>query len=126
LSDTGEIVLNLPVEARAWAKSQGFPLLDDANEAGGLILTSPMDKTTFKITPEVSLGSQQISISTLAGTDFSYVTFFVDGAVINIFYEPPYQSWWKLSLGRHLFWAVGVTESGKTFKSNIVAVTVEK
>ncbi len=29
-SATGEIVLNLPIEARDWAKSQGLPLLDDA------------------------------------------------------------------------------------------------
>ena len=123
-SETGNIVLNLPLEARAWAKSQGLPLLNDLNNPGVLTLTSPTDNTTFEITPNLDLNAQKISISTLAGTNFSYVTFFVDGAALDTFSASPYQSWWTLSLGRHFFWAEGLTVNGKTVKSDVVTVMV--
>jgi hypothetical protein len=127
---TGEIVLNIPVEARDWARSQGLPLLDDANgssdSTSGLTLTSPTDNTTYRITPDLDLSAQQLALSTLAGTNFTQVTFFVDGSALTTLSEPPtsYQAWWTLSLGTHQFWAEGVTSSGETVKSNVVTVTV--
>jgi len=123
-SSTGEIVLNLPIEARDWAKSQGLPLLDDANAAGGLTLTSPTDNATYKITPDLDLSAQQLALSTLTGTDLTQVTFFVDGSALEIVSSVPYQTWWTLSLGTHQFWAEGVTTNGETVKSNVVTVTV--
>ncbi|CAG0973520.1 penicillin-binding protein 1C [Anaerolineales bacterium] len=125
-SPTGEIVLDLPIEARDWAKSQGLPILDDSNAAGGLTLTSPTDNATYKITPDLDLSAQQLALSTLTGTDFTQVTFFVDGSALETFSAPPAscQTWWTLSLGTHQFWAEGVTTNGETVKSNVVTVTV--
>jgi penicillin-binding protein 1C len=125
---TGQIVLNLPVEAHAWARSRGLPLLEAANATpdatSGLTLTSPTDNTTYRITPDLDLSAQQLALSTLAGTDLAQVTFFVDGSALTTLSAPPYQTWWTLSLGTHQFWAEGMTVGGETVKSNVVTVTV--
>jgi hypothetical protein len=125
---TGEVVLNIPVEAQDWAKSQGLPLSDDANASSaptsGLTLTSPTDNTTYRITPDLDLNAQQLALSTLTGSDFTQVTFFVDGSALTTLSAPPYQTWWTLSLGTHQFWSEGVGINGETVKSNTVTVTV--
>jgi penicillin-binding protein 1C len=123
-SNTGEIVLNLPIEAHDWARSQGLPLLDDENAISGLTLTSPTDNATYKITPDLDLSAQQLALSTLTGTDLTQVTFFADGSALVTLSTPPYQTWWTLSLGTHQFWAEGVAVNGETVKSNVVTVTV--
>jgi len=127
-SATGEVVLNLPVAAQDWARSQGLPLLDDANATpittSGLTLTSPTDNTTYRITPSLDLSAQQLAFSTLTVPDLAQVTFFVDGVALTTISAPPYETWWTLSLGTHQFWAEGVTTNGETVKSNVVTVTV--
>jgi 1A family penicillin-binding protein len=123
-SDKSGIVLNLPIEARDWAKSQGLRLLDSSNDAGRLSLTSPINNTTYKITTDLDLSAQQLVLSTLAGTDFTQITFFMDGSALETLSAPPYQSWWALSLGEHQFWAEGVTVSGETVKSNVATIMV--
>ena len=125
---TGGIVLNIPIEARKWARSQGLPLLDDANETprttDTLTLTSPIDNTTYRITPTLDLSAQQISFATLTVPNLTQVTFFVDGIALTTLSSPPYQTWWTLSLGDHSFWAEGITGSGETVKSSVVTITV--
>ena len=129
-SSTGEVVLNLPIEAQDWARSQGLPLADDANATPGgtsdLTLTSPTDNTTYRITPDLDLSAQQLALSTLTVPDLAQVTFFVDGSALTTLSAPPTscQTWWTLSLGTHQFWAEGVTMNGETVKSNVVTVTV--
>jgi len=123
-SDTGGIVLDIPLEARDWAKSQGLPVLDDSNNTVALTLTSPADNTTYKITPELDLSAQRLALSTLTGIGFAQVTFFVDGSALGTLFAPPYQTWWILSLGEHQFWAEGVTASGEIVKSNVATIKV--
>ncbi|MBI5353101.1 MAG: PBP1A family penicillin-binding protein [Chloroflexi bacterium] len=129
-TNTGEIILDLPIEAQAWARSQGLPLLDDANgtpsATSGLTLTSPTDNTTYRITPDLDLSAQQLEVSTLTDSNFTQVTFFVDGLAIATVSTPPTscQTWWTLSLGTHHFWAEGITMSGEVVKSNVVTITV--
>ncbi len=130
LSSTGEIVLNIPIEAQDWARSQGLPLMDEANASSDptsrLTLTSPTDNTTYRITPDLDLSAQQLELSTLTVPDLAQVTFFVDGVALTTLFAPPTscQTWWTLSLGTHQFWAEGVTTSGEAVKSNVVTVTV--
>jgi 1A family penicillin-binding protein len=127
-SSTGEIVLDLPIEARNWARSQGLPLLvvHDPNAISGLTLTSPTDNATYKITPDLDLSAQQLVLSTQTALNFTQVTFFVDGSVLATreASSPPYQTWWTLSLGTHQFWAEGINSNGETVKSNVVTITV--
>ena len=127
-SNTGEIVLDIPFEARDWARSQGLPLLDDANEASsttsGLTLTSPADNTTYRITPALDLSAQQLAVSALTVPGLSQVTFFVDNVPLATLFVPPYQTWWTLTLGAHHIWAEGITTGGDVIKSNVVTIFV--
>ena len=129
-TSTGDIVLDIPIQAQAWARSQGLPLLDaeaanaTPRTSSGLTLTSPTDNTTYRITPDLDLSAQQLEISTLTDPDLAQVTFFVDGIAITTLAAPPYQIWWMLSVGEHQFWAEGITTSGEVVKSNVVTVTV--
>jgi len=128
LSSIGEIVLDIPVEAQDWARSQGLLLLDDANStpaaANDLTLTSPIDNTTYRITPDLDLSAQQLRVSTLTVPGLSQVTFFVDGVALTTLSAPPYETWWMLSVGEHRFWVEGVMTDGKIVKSTVSAITV--
>ena len=127
-SATGEIVLALPVEAQSWARSQGLPLLDSANgistNADSLTLTSPLNNTTYRITPTLDLSAQQLALSAQTVPDLTQITFFVDGIALATLSVPPYQTWWTLTLGEHQFWVEGVTTNGEVIKSNVVTVVV--
>jgi 1A family penicillin-binding protein len=127
-STAGEIVLVLPIEAQAWARSQGLPLLDEANGnplgADSLTLTSPIDNTTYRITPNLDLSAQQLSFSAPTVPGLAQMTFFVDGIPLATLSSPPYQVWWTLSLGEHRFWVEGVMTNGETVKSNVATVVV--
>jgi membrane peptidoglycan carboxypeptidase len=124
-SDSGELVFDFPVEARDWARANGFPLLEDSNSPGGLTLVSPPDNATYRIVPDLDLGFQQFALSARSDSDFAQVAFFVDGAAVGATLTLPYQVWWTLSPGRHQIWAEGVDSAGGTVKSNVVHVTVE-
>ena len=126
----GDIVLNIPIEAQDWARSQGFLLLNDANAALNttdvLSLISPVDNTTYRITPDLDLSAQQVAFSALVDSGFAQITFFVDGVTLTTLSTPPYQIWWTLSLGEHRFWVEGVKTSGEVKKSNVVTIVVVK
>jgi len=129
-SAAGQIVLNIPIEAQAWARSHGLLVVDDANliprTTSGLTLTSPTDNTTYRITPDLDLSAQQLAFSMLRIPDLVQVTFFVDDVALTTLSAPPTscQTWWTLSLGVHHFWVEGVTTSGEIVKSNEVTVRV--
>jgi membrane carboxypeptidase/penicillin-binding protein PbpC len=129
-SASGGVVLDIPIEAQDWARSKGLPLLDaEAANAtprvtSGLTLTSPTENTTYRITPDLDLSAQQLEISTLTAPDLAQVTFFVDGSALTTLSAPPYQTWWKLSIGEHRFWAEGVTKNGGIVNSNTVTIMV--
>jgi membrane carboxypeptidase/penicillin-binding protein PbpC len=124
------MVLDLPVEAQSWARSQGFPLLADysqhADSQNGIQLTviSPTPNTTYRIAPNFDISAQQLSIEVMAGNGFSKITVFVDGNVLSTFTAPPYETWWTLSAGEHRFWAQGVMQDGSIIKSDVVIINV--
>ena len=124
-TDTGEIVLDLPVQARDWALSQGLRLSDVENSTHGLTITSPINNTTYRITPDLDLSAQQLAFSALADANLTQVTFYVDGLEIAMLSSPPFQTWWTLSVGTHRFWAQGETTSGELLKSREITITVE-
>ena len=127
-SSTGQVVLDIPIEAQDWARSQGLPLLDDANgtqrATSVLTLTSPTDSTTYHITPDLNQSAQQLPLSMLTVPDLAQMTFFVDDSALTTLFTPPYQTWWMLSAGEHRFWAEGLTMSGEVVKSKVVTITV--
>ena len=124
-------VLDLPVEAQAWAHGQGLPLLADysqavspvSGQADQLVLLSPPPNTIYRIDPNFELSSQQVPIE-VAAKGISKVTIWLDGTVLATFSSAPYQTWWTLSAGEHKFWAQGINANGETIKSDVVMITV--
>jgi penicillin-binding protein 1C len=127
-------VLDLPVEAESWARSQGLPLLIDFSQAlentsvqqNQLVLLSPPPNTTYRIDPNFDLSSQQLQIEVAAGSGLSQVTIWLDGNILTTLSSPPYRTWWSLSAGEHRFWGQGVNANGETVKSDVVIITVIK
>ncbi len=123
------IALKLPVEAQPWARSHGLPLFADLQQnvsspAGGdLALISPPPNTTYRISPDLDLSAQQLSVNAAAGLNFSKVTIYLDGKELASFSRPPFQAWWKLSTGSHVFWAEGIADN-KTITSEAVNIMV--
>ncbi len=123
-------VLDLPVEAQPWARSQGLPLLVDysgkniSTQTDSLVLVSPRPNTTYQITPNLEPSAQQLLLEAVAGQGISNVTFWVDGKLLASVSESPYQAWWPLSAGEHQIWVQGVNASGETIKSDVVTITV--
>ncbi|HUH96080.1 MAG TPA: hypothetical protein VLZ89_01900, partial [Anaerolineales bacterium] len=124
------IALNLPAEAQPWARAQGLPLLVDLRQSAAaqtpddLMLVSPAPNTTYRITPDLNLSAQQLSVEALGGGTFSTMTIYADGKALAVFSNPPYQAWWRLSAGAHSFWAEGTTPSGASVQSERVLITV--
>ncbi len=126
------VVLDLPVEAQQWARSQGLPLLadlraqTDAAKPNSLALVSPTPETTYRITTEIDAAEQQLSVEAVASQAFSKVTLYVDGQPLQSFIMSPYQAWWPLAAGQHRFYAEGVTAAGDVVKTDDVVITVLK
>ena len=126
------IVLDLPVEAQAWAHGQGIALLTDYSKGTDIIsqgenqivLLSPHPNTTYRIDPNFDLSSQQLQIEVAVGQGISQVTIWVDGHVLTTLSSPPYQAWWTLSAGEHRFWVEGVNGNGERVKSDVVMIIV--
>lgn len=126
-SATGEIQLDLPLAARAWARTQGLPLVSTPAapaDARSLILTSPIQDTVYRLDPHLPSAAQQLPLSALVGQEISQVTFIVDGRIFATLSAAPYQSWWTLSPGLHHFWLKGLTTSGEEVASPPLAITV--
>jgi membrane carboxypeptidase/penicillin-binding protein PbpC len=124
------IVMDVPFEAQAWARSQGMPLLVDystvSEEASQqLLLTSPLDNTTYRIDPSFDQSAQQTSLEA-SGQGFSRVNFYADGILIGTSNEMPYQAWWALSEGSHRFWVEGISSTGEIVRSPQVIIEVVK
>jgi len=123
-------VLDLPIEAQPWARTQGLPLLADLKQGSGgvqansLALTSPTPNATYRITSGLDQSAQQLPVEAVVGQGFSQVKIYVDGIMFASYSGPPYQTWWKLSAGQHRFWVEGVTANGETVKSDIVIIMV--
>ncbi|MBI4739296.1 Ig-like domain-containing protein [Candidatus Woesearchaeota archaeon] len=123
------------MEAQAWARAQRLALLADFSQSlnpsvlppkneNQLILLAPQPNTTYRIDPNFDLSSQQLQIEVAAGVGISQITIWVDGNLFAILSSPPYQTWWTLSAGEHLFWAEGINTNGEVMKSEVVTIKV--
>jgi penicillin-binding protein 1C len=126
-----KIVLDLPITAQPWARSQGLPLLADlthTNEALSqpqIALISPRPNTTYRFDPTFDPSAQRLLIEAVAGAGIGQVTIWVDGTPLATLTASPYQAWWQLSAGEHRFWATGVTTNMETVTSDSVTITVQ-
>ncbi len=125
-----KIVLDLPLAAHPWARSQGLPLLADIPQAGEasiqpqIALISPPPNATYRLDPSFDPAAQKLLIEVVAGAGITEVTIWADGVPLATLHSSPYQAWWGLSLGAHRFWATAVTVNGETVTSETIVVTV--
>lgn len=125
------IVLDLPITAHPWARSQGLPLLADiphSNEAviqPQIALISPRPNSTYRFDPTFDASAQKLLIEAVVGAGISEVTIWVDGFPLATLNSSPYQTWWRLSAGEHRFWGTGVTGNGETVTSEVVIISVQ-
>jgi penicillin-binding protein 1C len=122
---------NLPLPVHAWARAQGWPLLvdlmpeEDPQElAAELLLLSPPPFAEYRLDPGFNQPAQQLLVEAAAGRDIVQVTFYVDGRVLAILSDAPFQTWWPLAAGEHTFRAVGRTADGSTVTTPPVTITV--
>ena len=126
-----KIVLDLPITAQPWARSQGLPLLADIPQASNaatqlqIALISPRPNTAYRLDPTFDASAQKLLIEAVAGAGITQVTIWVDGVSLATLDASPYQAWWGLSVGEHRFWATGVTVNGETVTSEVVTITVQ-
>jgi len=122
------IVYDLPLEAQAWARAQGMPLLGDFQVVmgleQGLRLASPAKNSTYVFYAHLDPTAQQIPIQVNVGEGITQVTVWVDGVLYQTMNEAPYETWWQLSLGEHQIWAETTTANGERIKTDIVTVHV--
>ncbi|MFZ5855623.1 MAG: penicillin-binding protein 1C [Chloroflexota bacterium] len=125
-----KIVLDLPITAHPWARSQGLPLLADiphSSEAPAqpqIALISPRPNSTYRFDPAFDASAQKLLIEAVVGAGITEVTIWVDGTPLATLSESSYQAWWQLSAGEHRFWVTGVTVNGETVTSEVIVVTV--
>jgi membrane peptidoglycan carboxypeptidase len=122
-------VLDLPVAAQGWARTQGLPLLADlsqsanSNQSAVISVLSPRPNTTYRLDPNFDQSAQQLLVEAAVGQGITNVTLWVDGNLLATPDSAPYQAWWPLAAGEHRFWAQGVTTTGETVTSEVVTIT---
>jgi penicillin-binding protein 1C len=131
-----QVVLDLPAQAFPWARSQGLRLLYDdqvgemttplTQPASPLRIVSPASASIYRIADDLSRETQQIPIEVVGEQSFTQVRLFLDGQLLELFYEQPYQTWWQLLPGDHQVWAEGILSSGEKVTSPIVVFEVNE
>ena len=123
-------LLDLPVTAQGWARSEGLTLLADlaqgadSDQQSAISLLSPHSNTTYRLDSNFNQSAQQLLVEAAAGQGITDVTLRVDGDLLATLDTVPYRAWWPLAVGEHRFWAQGVTAMGETVLSEVVMITV--
>jgi len=123
-----QVFLILPPEAEEWAREKGIPQLPTSNfqsPISNLKITSPDDKTVYKISPRLPISNQQVSFHAVSGKAFKEVSFVLDGVVIATVRESPYQTFWQLAEGKHTLKAIALTKEGERVESGEVTFEVK-
>ncbi len=137
-----------PAEADAWARGQDIPQPPTAysplcpgqgdaaavsQERGSsssasrsLVLTSPDQGARYRLSPEVPRTMQQIVVAARPadGVSLRQVTLLVDGRPLATLTGPPYTARWSMTVGTHVFQAVGVDGEGNQIAGPEVTVEV--
>jgi 1A family penicillin-binding protein len=136
-----------PAEAQDWVRSQNIsqppdtysPLCPNAQtvDAGPtsysllhtpyfLLLTSPDQGSRYRLSPEIPPSAQQILVAArpVDGIALREMTLMVDEQPLATLTHPPYQALWPMTVGTHVFTAVGVDANGDEIEGNYVIIEV--
>jgi hypothetical protein len=138
-----QVVLDLPVSARNWAHAQGLTLLSDLKDkytidsskqtektsTNAIIsLINPRQNAVFRFLPSAG-GDQKLHfLASVDGTNQGNqpveISFWVDHSLIFQKTTPPYETWWKLKIGKHQAWVEMLNSDGKIISSETVEFEV--
>jgi len=133
---TSLTALDLPPEARPWARSQGLRVLADLlpeetpagtenDSPSALALLSPPSGSVYILAPGRSPDSQRVRVEATGEAGLRRVTLWVDDRPIGEFDRPPYAAWWRLEAGEHRAWAEGIDGDGTPIRSQLVEFMVQ-
>jgi penicillin-binding protein 1C len=126
--------LDLPPEARAWARAEGLTLLSDLRTTSGaetstsgsaLHFISPTHGSVYRLSPGLDPDTQRIPLEAVSEAPLAQVSLWMDGALLASFEEGPYRLWWSLAVGSHEAWAEGLTLDGERLISEPVLFSVD-
>jgi membrane carboxypeptidase/penicillin-binding protein len=133
-----QLALDLPPTLHAWARTEGLLLLADllavgdtastssadAASSNELRLISPDPHTIYRISPALPLEAQKLRLEAVAGVKFSQIALWLDDEPLATLTEPPFESWWTLTPGKHTAWAEGREANGGWIVSEPVVFEV--
>jgi penicillin-binding protein 1C len=144
---TQRVVLDLPVQAQPWARSQGLLLYRDllaatasggeqsgrqpageaaAHQSGALLeMVSPPPGGIYHLSPALETQAQRLRLEAVGQEGLSEVTLYVDGVALAQLDNRPYQAWWTLLPGDHRAWAEAQGPNGERVTSPVVLFTVK-
>jgi membrane carboxypeptidase/penicillin-binding protein PbpC len=96
---SGRVVVNPPIEARAWAGSAGMALSDDAASKQTSLIVRPAPGTVLVLAPEVQRQGYVLRASPPAGT--TTVEFWMDGRLAGRAPAEDASLVWTPLVGRH-------------------------
>lgn len=97
-----------------------------SNGEGVLVVVSPPLNAEYETSPQLPPQMQRLEIAARLNqaVRLREVRLLVDGAVVGVFQNPPYQALWQLTPGAHRVQAVGVTDDGKVVTSQVIPFAV--
>ncbi len=123
-----QTVLDLPPEARPWARAQGLRLYSDlalsSTPSGDLRLLSPAQGSTYYLAGNLPPEAQRIRVEAAGQLDEGELILWVDGEPLARLESAPYSAYWQLTKGRHQAWVELVRPDGSTLRSEVVEFSV--
>jgi hypothetical protein len=113
LGADGELRIDPPLEARAWARDAGLRLVEAGEAKRELVrIVAPVPGSVYYVAPE--LPRQQVVLRAAVAPGVTRVTFAVDGAVVGE--TTGIDPWiaWPLARGPHTLRVTGVLPDGTT------------
>jgi penicillin-binding protein 1C len=127
-----EVFVFPPAEAWEWAWEHGWHLgpTFDAQRSGAadgqLAIVSPDPGTVYRLSAEVPAAYQAIRVAArpVEGVTVAEVTLYADGEPLATLIAPPFETFWQLVPGEHVFLARGTHREGNSLESAPVTILV--
>jgi penicillin-binding protein 1C len=135
---TTQVVLDLPLQAQAWARTQGYVLWSDLMSANDVLMSevgdssidslqivAPASGSIYLVAPGFSADAQRILIEAVAQPGVQEVTLWLDDQALATFTQAPFRLWWALTVGEHRLWATARLADGSIASSVPVTFVVQ-
>ncbi|HEY58851.1 MAG TPA: penicillin-binding protein 1C [Anaerolineae bacterium] len=128
------LALNLPPQGWAWARAQGWPLVQDfappsilpaRDNAPLVVLRSPPAGSVYRLSPDLPAQAQKIPVEAETALAEATLRLWADGRLLAECPAPTCRAWWPLTPGEHTFWAEVLPPQGDPHPSATAKIEVE-